>query len=514
MLFGCIHAPDFPVQAALRTESLCHGEVPVAVLDGPDSLLKVFACNQAARLSGVEPGMTRLQAEACAELVIRKRQPAQEESAQQALLDCGIRFSPHLESTAPGTVIVDLTGTERLFGSAHKLGRELARCAENCGFEVNVGIAANPDASLHAARGFSGISILPAGEESVRLGPLPVEVLQPPEEILDVLDSWGIRDFRALAALPAVPITERLGQQGLHLQRLASGKEQRELAPAAQPLCFRESIELEESVELLEPLAFVLNRLLDHSMARLQARSLATDMVELELALEIHPDRQLEAASFVQPESFHRRTLKLHVPTQETKILLKLLQLDLAAHPPSAPVKKITLELQPARLRHMQTGLFQSLAPEPGKLEIALARLRAVTGEQDEQGRGRVGSPAVADSHQPDSFLVLPFVSGAAAPIGECLPSPRLALRLFRPPLPALVELRNEAPAKVIFNGSKSEVLDASGPWRGSGEWWRTGAQWRREEWDLALSMNGNRGLFRLFRDLTSGRWFVEGMYD
>src|SRR5262249_40046999 len=157
-------------------------------------------------------------------------------------------------------------------------------------------------------------------------------------------------DLKSLAALPPVPLTQRLGQYGLHLQRLAQGEGQRELIPAELPAAFQESMELEETVELMEPLSFLLNRLLERLTARLHARSLATDQVHVDLSLEVHSDRDLREAAAAPADSIatlHQRTLKLPVPTQDAKVLLKLLQLDLAAHPPQAPVKKIRMEAFP-----------------------------------------------------------------------------------------------------------------------------------------------------------------------
>ncbi len=110
-----------------------------------------------------------------------------------------------------------------------------------------------------------------------------------------MLHAWGIRDFKSLAALPPIELTERLGQYGLHLQRLARGAVIRELVPAALPASFQESTELEEPIELLEPLAFILNDLLEQLMQRLVERSLATDHIEIELTLEIHSDRDVNA---------------------------------------------------------------------------------------------------------------------------------------------------------------------------------------------------------------------------
>ena len=514
MLFGCLYIPDFPVQAALRNTDCDLTQQPAAVLDGPESLLKVFAVNEAARRYGIGRSMTRLQAETCEGIVLRKRSAVQEESSQSALLDCSYGFSPRVESTAPGTVILDLAGAERLWGAPQQIGQGLQRRAAECGFIADVGVAANPDTALYAAIGMKGVSIVPAGEESTRLAPLPIEVLSPNASILDVLDSWGIRDFGSLAALPPISLVERLGQAGLTLQRLARGEVQREIIPCEPPLCIQECVELEDALDLLEPLAFVLNRLLEQATARLRARSLATDVVRVTLQLEIHHDRQVEVSPGGSASETYKRTLKLPVPTQDSKLLLKLLQLDLGQNPPKAPVKKITLVTEPAQLRHTQTGLFEPSAPEPGPLEITLARLKAVVGESDPEGRSRVGAPAVVDSHEPDDFQVLPFQSLCAVPVRESKSSPRLALRMFRPPLAARIEMTREIPRVVVFRNAKAKVLIAAGPWRSSGRWWQGGKSWGREEWDVALAGDAVAGVYRIVHDLISGHWFVEGMYD
>jgi protein ImuB len=84
-----------------------------------------------------------------------------------------------------------------------------------------------------------------------------------------------------------------------------------------------------------------------------------------------------------------------------------------------------------------------------------------------------------------------------------------LALRLFRPARDATVQLRDETPAWIAFHGALGPVTAASGPWTSSGEWWRED-RWAREEWDIAIAA----GMYRIYRDLASGRWFVQGVYD
>jgi protein ImuB len=517
MSFGCVHVPDFAVQAVLRLDrAVSFTNDAVAVLDGPESLLKVFCSNQAARTAGVDSGMTKLQAEACPGIVLRRRSREQETASHRALLDCGYGFSPRIESTGPGSVVLDLTGTERLLGSQEKIAKHLAEKAESCGFQVNVALAQNPDTAVYAARGFPGTSVIAAGEEAVRLGCLPIEVLQPSAEVLDTLDSWGIRDLKSLAGLPVIPLAQRLGQYGLQLQQLARGEVVRNLVPAQPDASFEENIELEEPLELLEPLAFVLNRLLEQVMARLMARALATDHLAVTLELEIHSDRQLKKTSSTTTEADEKfqRTLNIPVATQDTKLLLKLLQLDLAAHPPHAPVKKIRVQALPAQLRTGQAGLFQPQAPEPAQLEITMARLRAVVGEKDEEGRSLVGFARVLDTHKPDSFEVMACSAPPATAKQNSPSSPKLALRRFRPPLAARVEMKSNAPFLITFAGMKARVTHAGGPWRNSGAWWDENREWQRDEWDVEVQTRSGIAVYRMFRDLRSGQWFVEGLYD
>lgn len=496
------------MQAALRRDSQT---VPAALFDGPESLLKVVACNKSARTAGVYVGMSKVQAEVCGVTLIRRVQE-QEEIADAELVDCAYHFSPNVETTSPGTIIIDLAGSERLLGTGKTLAQIILGEVTKLGLESNVSIASNPDTAHYAARGFPGITVIDPCDESRRLSALPVEVLGLEADVLDTLHAWGIKTFKALAALPTIPLTERLGQYGLHLQRLAQGAVTRELVPAALPESFHESTELEEPVELLEPLAFVLNRLLDQLMERLIERSLATDQIEIVLSLEVHPDREINAPVTCESSLVtYQRTVKLPVPTQDAKVLLKLAQLDLAAHPPHAPVKKIRIEATPARIRFTQAGLFQPLAPEPASLEISMARLSAVVGETDLQGRQRVGFPALLDSHRPDHFQVVP----PATKHTNSQTMPRLALRRFRPAIPARVEVSaDEVPVWIGFAQKRARVIQASGPWQGNGEWWDAVGEWKRGEWDIQLTLDGHTALYRVFRDLGTKSWFVEGMYD
>ena len=99
-MFCCLYIPDLPAAALLRTLDDVTREQPFAVLDGNLPLVHVVAMNERARQAGMYVGMTKLQAEACAGVVLRRRSIAQETAAHQALLDCAYAFSPRAEAIA------------------------------------------------------------------------------------------------------------------------------------------------------------------------------------------------------------------------------------------------------------------------------------------------------------------------------------------------------------------------------------------------------------------------------
>ena len=571
-MFVCVHVPDFPAEAVVRAEPELR-EQAVAVVEGAPPLVKVVACNDRARVAGVDPGMTEMQAQERLRLAcepgrgqVKRRSIDQEDAAHFALLDSGCAFSPRVEDTSLDTVIADISGLEQLLGTPAKIARDLmARCSQ-VGLRARVAVAGNPDAAVHAARGYAGITVIPAGDEARRLGPLRLEVLLPTHygkfkdkkqkqasetasAMLATLDRWGIRTLRELAVLPEVAVVERLGQNGLQWQRNALGVTQRELKLAEAPLKFAEVCELEYPVDLLEPLAFILSRMLEQLCARLQSRALATH--ELRLKLQLDPDVTVDREGLPvepippfpkegkdgAPEAILERTIKLPVPMLDAKTFLKLLQLDLKANPPTAPILKLWLSAEPVRPRFDQHGLFLPLTPEPQKLEITLARLAGVVG-----GQANVGTAEVLDTHRPDAFRMARFAP--AAPNYFSLSKtdslqPISVLRRFRPPQLVSVLMiagkpgtigapRSLAQADDMTRALYGEVVWCAGPWHTSGEWWNQ-EPWQREEWDVAISTkfemrnskwkveapraDGNV-VYRIYRDVLAGTWFVEGEYD
>jgi protein ImuB len=405
----------------------------------------------------------------------------------ELLVECARHFSPRIEETSPDTVLFDVRGLSSLIGSPEAIAVAIQNRA---GIPVNIAISADPDAAIFAARAIHGATVIPPGEEGAVLRKLPLNLLPGSPDIAELLDAWGIRTLGELAALPPLGVAARLGPEGTYLQHLAQGRAGRQLRPLEDPLQFSDELELDDPVELLEPLAFLLARILNGLCARLASRALSTDEIRLTLTLENAPE--------------HRCTLRLPVPIADGATLLKLLQLELAARSPSAPVLKLRIELNPIKPRIQQHGLFIARSPEPEKLEITLSRISNLVGSEN------VGTPELLDTNRPDSFRMARFSAAAYRTDPAPCPCEVLTLRRYRPPQIAQIRVEAESPAHISTAIVRGRIIAAAGPWRSSGDWWQS-QPWDHSEWDIAVT---GGALYRIHEDLRTGRWFLEGNYD
>ncbi|MGD1148327.1 MAG: hypothetical protein ABR961_10305 [Thermoanaerobaculaceae bacterium] len=232
--------------------------------------------------------------------------------------------------------------------------------------------------------------VVQAGEESVFMAPLPLELLQPAPELEAMLARWGLATAGELARLARREVGLRLGQAGVALHRLASGEEVEAFVPGPLHEVLREAVALDDPLGALEPFLFVANGILARFAQRLELRGEGFAEVLLELRLEGAGSREYR--------------LKLVAPTRDVPAVLALARMQLEAHPPGAPVEGVAALVAPGRVRLAQGSLFGPPLPAPGKLSTTLARLTALVGPE------RVGAPAIPDTHRPGVWTLAPFV--------------------------------------------------------------------------------------------------------
>jgi protein ImuB len=494
------------------------------------------------------------------------------------LLATAREFSPRVAVAGSRAVVCDVSGLGRLFGEPQAIAAELRRDAAGRGLVVRVAIAATRTAARLLAHARPGLTIVEPGREAAALADLPVRALDalldvqaaaaavtgvtpaarfyrtsPLEDLarqeiaalrrgrarldqsareardrheqqMETLARWGIRTLGQLAVLPRADLSARLGQAGLAWQRMALGDDDAPLVPLVDDDRFEAHLDLEWPIEGLEPLSFVLGRLLEPVCVHLERRGRAAAAITVTLRL-------------VSRES-HVRTLPLPAPMRDPKVLRTLALLDLESHPPGAGIDAVSVHVEPTPGRVLQHSLLERALPAPEQLSTLLARLTALMGD------GRCGSPLVLDTHRPGAFAVQPFAveqharARAAARVGRerqaaSVPaasesasdipgrgaaaqpagSPPAAFRRYRHPVPVRVALEGHRPARLVVDRpglASGRIVVAAGPWRTSGDWWDD-EPWHRDEWDIALE-DGTIG--RIFQDRDTKAWFMEGTVD
>ena len=446
-LHACLYVPDFPAAARLRGErNLC--APPTVVFTGKTPNCFVYAANEPARAGGIregmplaeakarweafsfaapvrplvplngntsrgnplrskraaggvghprylrpgvphasqsEPSQTKEASQARATLQLLAQDPEAEKQTQQELLELALTVSPRVEDAAPGMIVLDLAGQPDPYHSASRLSLG----AEKLGLAVNVGVSQNRFVALCAARTQTGVTHVYPGQEAGFLSAQPVDVLPLEESEQATLVRWGIRTVGELARLPEDSLVARFGTRGARLVKLARGEGNALLHPYEQPPSLEETTDLDWQVCELEPLAFLLSDLLNRLCFKLQGLNLAA--AEIRVALKLAEGSRFE------------RAVSLSYPLADPRVLLTLVRLDLAAHPPGNAIEGISVSAKPVPRRMMQFALFEPSIPTPEKLAVTLARLANLVGPD------HVGVPQVVDTHRPGAFAVEVF---------------------------------------------------------------------------------------------------------
>jgi nucleotidyltransferase/DNA polymerase involved in DNA repair len=269
-----------------------------------------------------------------------------------ALVDVARAFTPRFEQLG-SIILLDASGLSRLFGSAQELGEHLRDALSKLspGDSLpRVAMASTQTAATLLALGSPGLTVVMPGKEAIALAPLSVAVLDqferlsestqsdpspqarkpaspqdtggwhhprsthqasrgkrraPENRLLEILTKWGIRSLGALTELSGPDIHERLGARGALWQSLARGVDRRPMVPWVDEVPFEAALELEWPIEGLEPLSFVLARLLEPLADRLERADRGAAVLYTSLRLT--------------SRTIHTRTLQLPAPMRDPK---------------------------------------------------------------------------------------------------------------------------------------------------------------------------------------------------
>lgn len=262
MLWACILLPQLALDSVLRR--LPDPDKPLALVSGPVQLRHLHAVNANAAKAGLKPGMRLSAAHALLSEVATVVHDAQAEARWHRFLAAwAYRHSSLVSAQWPGCVILEARASFKLLGPWPRFEARLREELTALGFSHRIALAPTPRAARVLAGLRDGLALTSAPALHELLAKVPVRRAALPDDAGERLHRMGVRDLRALRALPRDSLRRRFGIGLLeHLDRLY-GEADDPLEFYSPPDHFDSRIELGYEVEHHPPLLFPLRRLIN-----------------------------------------------------------------------------------------------------------------------------------------------------------------------------------------------------------------------------------------------------------
>lgn len=467
---------------------------PCAVKESHRGRSVLVAVSAAALAKGVRPGMTEAEGKATlAELVVRDRETSVEWVRLEHAAELLFAYGPEVEVCPPATLFVEVSRSRRVlqkrFGHSWDEAFLTALVEEMVGFghEVTAALADDLDTARTLAEHLSfealernrppptksrgrrsappsapaplvPIRVAAPGRARAALAGLPLTALawttrrEDPDRNLELelkgvceaLRQLGIRKVGQLAQMGARELGARFGVAGSRMAARASGTLTRPLAPYTPAERLEESFELDAVTEDLEPILFVLRRLLHRLERRMSARQRAAGALTMDFVIE--PGLEREVALDAEREASSKRrvvlTLELARPTRSAETLFAVARERIGNALPGAVLAIRVVAESPETDKGAQLDLFSRRAQKTEAMAELVGRLSAALGSS------AVFTPKLADTHRPEAA----WTSEAFSVDAALAPSRPPVRKVASAAAPAMVEARpgTSAPLPVV----------------------------------------------------------------
>jgi len=395
------------------------------------------------------------------------------------LAEACFSLTPKVSVYKTNELILEISETQKFFGGDAGVLLKLEELVSFFKMDRTVVLTDRPE----WARAFRMESdvILPPGESAKSLLALPIDQLQYCGDPLAIeeervaliafMKRVGMRCISDFAKLPPIAINRRFGKMGLTLLEWVRG-ERELLIPIFVPGDpIRETLETGE-ITSLETLLFYLRQ----TLIRIEARLCGRAVMAQELVLTF----------FLESRKKLVRHLKLSEPQKTAQGLLALLREFLSGLQWDSPLQSLGIEVSDTvPYVPSQLLLFENAESRFHDLAQFVAKLKARYGNQS------VGSPQIQESYYPESSWKNTWPP--VAPKNTDALFPERPLLLYTPPKPY------RSPSLSRLTSSESLYC----------EWWEGGGE---RQYFIAENPQGEK--LWVFRDSTSGQWFLHGVFD
>ncbi len=374
-----LDVPDFHIAVERVLEPRLHDR-PVAVAVQTATRALVYSTSSEARQNGVYRGMALDAARKnCPDLTVLAPRNDLYSRATEAVIAILRQFSPVIEPLRFGHAYLDMTGSQRLFGSfkdaAFKAQKEIHHRLR---LDANAGVASNKLVSKVASdvvyyKGEqSGLCDVQHGHESNFLAPLEVGFLPGVKRpVRQQLYELNIRLIREVTRVSSEHLQLVFGRFGLLLYERACGVDNRPVQPPKKAPEIVQVETLQQDSNDFDELMHLMFRALYAASRRLREKEWTTRRLVIELTYSDHKN-SLAQQRFVCTQDEYLLT------TRAQQVLQKCLTRRVR-------VRKLTLKLCDLTPVPQQLSLFdtpENQDPRLAALTLAMDRIRNRYGEQ------------------------------------------------------------------------------------------------------------------------------------
>jgi protein ImuB len=454
-------------QAKRRCEKPVAPDEPFVLIVASSGGPRISALNQAAEDLGLTVSEPLADARAkVGFLQVRAAEPAADDNALQKLALWATHYapaaSPWSEDNGADGFFLDVEGASHLFGGEEKLIADLAaRLLKNFGFPAQIAVADTAGAAWALSRFHSSpLFVLPPGQETAALAPLPIAALRLAPDTRATLRRLGFKTVGSLLDKPRAPFAARFPNKLLRRLDQALGRIDEPLKPVIAPPVYHALRYLIEPIFTQQAIVAYARRLmgtLTHVLTRddVGARRLRLCLYNVDGAVE-----SIDIA--------------LTLPTRSVDHVARLIDLKLealaAANEAGFGFETIGLAITQAEPMPARQTEFTPASEDDDRTERCAVLIDAL--------RQRLGPQSVrcfepVESHIPERAEILPPLNGEAS-AWPAMEQPRPLLLLPRAePAKVTALVPDGPPRRFYWRGETHEITGAEGPERIAGEWWR-----------------------------------------
>lgn len=506
--------------------------------------------SDAAWADGIRPGMPLAEARsmavpvktaahkantaAPAETQFIEWKPSEDRSALIALAELTRQFAPIVgidESPVPDSLLLDVSGCGRLFGGESVLAEFLVQRFSAQGYRCRAVICdtiASAWAFAHVGghllqeqsgrktridqSWFAPTIIIPPGQSRSYLEPFSLSVARIPNADIQVLSQLGILTLKQLFGLPTEDLPSRLSDEAILRLRQITGVDAEliESIPEANPVSATWVSEFAATNR--NEVRQVAQHLLNEIEEQLQRRILGA--IRLTTRLKYEDDTT---------ESLQAEVVK---PVQKAQDLFDVLNLRLESLRLQQPVVSVrmTASVAPLPVARQKDLFSTSEHLEPlEELTTLVNRLNNRLGAESVLTASTNDDPTPENSIQLTPIMesnstearhnaeqqMQEMVTPEGITKDRTSPTNR-PLFLLPEPIAILCESANKRPQEFPWAGQNFRITSWAGPERIQTQWWHDQAVHR--DYFHVQATTGSE--FWIFQELTSGSWFIHGVFE